>query len=330
MGKPADGDERVGLDRASGGADSKDPVVDAALSAAEEGGLLSEAFDPDAPPKPLPAPSVLNEMMPPPPPAQYSRLELRQLLDVDDDDDTSAAEHCWSPLPSSTIPVRASSYLKDGKKAPSAHGSLLLAVELFRSPTAASHVAKRPDSPAHTLAKRTTSDVDFVFVVNMVLPAAEGVYQVVFYYGLLREQGGPSAASRLLERFINGTDAFRNARFKLIPTVVEGPWLVQKAVGNRPALLGKTLRQRWHRGDGYLEVDVDCNSSPAAGRVVSLVKSYSMALVVDLGFVLEAQTSDELPERVLGCGRMMHITLEDHALPRWPYELDGDAAEAAA
>ena len=30
---------------------------------------------------------------------------------------------------------------------------------------------------------------------------------------------------------------------------------------------------------------MDCNTSPAAGRVVSLVKSYAKSLVVDLAFV---------------------------------------------
>jgi hypothetical protein len=49
---------------------------------------------------------------------------------------------------------------------------------------------------------------------------------------------------------------------------------------------------------------------------------YSKQLVIDLGFVIEAQTRDELPERVLGCGRVMRITLDDELLPRWPYELD--------
>ena len=80
-------------------------------------------------------------------------------------------------------------------------------------------------------------------------------------------------------------------------------------------MLGKTLRQRFHRGEEYFEVDVDCNSSPAAGRVVSLVKSYAKSLVVDLAFVIEAQTADELPEAVIGAARLMHIDLGERAVP---------------
>ena len=50
---------------------------------------------------------------------------------------------------------------------------------------------------------------------------------------------------------------------------------MRKAVSSRPAILGKTLRQRYFKTDEYFEVDVDCNSNPAAGRIVSLVKSYA-------------------------------------------------------
>ena len=62
-------------------------------------------------------------------------------------------------------------------------------------------------------------------------------------------------------------------------------------------------------------MDVDCNSSPAAGRIVSLVKSYASSLVVDLAFVIEAQTADELPEAVIGAARLLHIDLGERAVP---------------
>lgn len=380
----------------------------------ERGDSCDTQHDPNTAPKPLPPPSLLSDRSSRASAVQRSRLELRKLesdllegsdsfFPPDGSGGAPAGEQCWAPLSASQFHVRASSYLKDGRNAPSSPGSELLAVELFRTPTAAYHlVARRDDCPAHTLSRRTAEPVRLVVVINMILPAADGVYQVrerpchampchgragpfhplntphpphtlaltalfslldlshscppspprlisfglfqvVFYHAIpdLLAPGGSGsgsgdrgeeeeeagAASRLLERFVNGTDAFRNARFKLIPSVVEGPWLVQQAVGTRPALLGKTLRQRFHRGvtangTAYLEIDVDCNSSPAAGRVVSLVKLYSKQLVIDLGFVIEAQTRDELPERVLGCGRVMRITLDDELLPRWPYELD--------
>ena len=176
------------------------------------------------------------------------------------------------------------------------------------------------------------------------------------------ETGELCAASQLLARFRAGSDAFRNARFKLLPSVVQGPYDVQRAVDGRGtgAVLGKALRQRFFCGEGgvatdgadgvdgaapaegtvpttgspeaplpYMEVDVDCNSSPAAGRVVSLVKSHAGALVIDLAFVIEAQAADELPERVLGCGRLLHIALDDEtAVPL--LEIEGREADGGA
>ena len=45
-------------------------------------------------------------------------------------------------------------------------------------------------------------------------------------------------------------------RFKLIPNIVSGPFIVRKAVGNKPALLGRKVSQRYFRGPGYVETDI--------------------------------------------------------------------------
>ena len=62
-------------------------------------------------------------------------------------------------------------------------------------------VAGREDSPVHTLQRRTTSLLTSTFVVNLVIPATDGVYQLVLYYGIIaeKEDEPPSAAARLLK-----------------------------------------------------------------------------------------------------------------------------------
>ena len=64
--------------------------------------------------------------------------------------------------------------------------------------------------------------------------------QVVFYFGVL-ESSCASPAGRLLDKFIAASDAFRNARLKLIPTVAE----VRAASG---AVATGSRRERHHRG----------------------------------------------------------------------------------
>ncbi len=99
---------------------------------------------------------------------------------------------------------------------------------------------------------------------------------------------------------------FRNERFKLIPNIVEGPFIVRKAVGNTPALLGKKLTQRYFRGAHYIETDVDVSSSVVALNVVGLCRGYAKQIIVDIGICLEGRAESELPEQMIGVVRLLH------------------------
>jgi hypothetical protein len=146
------------------------------------------------------------------------------------------------------------------------------------------------------------------------------VLQLVLYFGVLAAAAsGP--AHQLLRAFTapETSDAWRNGRFKIIPGVEAGPWIVRKAVGNKstPAILGKQLKQTFSSSPGVFEVAVDCNSSPAAGRIVSMVKSQARHLAVDLAFLIEPQSASELAERVLGCVRISHVSLANGLIPAY-------------
>ncbi len=86
--------------------------------------------------------------------------------------------------------------------------------------------------------------------------------------------------AKLWKSFSGSTDgedklqkhAFQNARFKLIPAIVDGPWLVRTAVPNRPALTGNKLTQRYFMGPNYMEVDMDIQSSAIAASTVALCR----------------------------------------------------------
>ena len=152
-----------------------------------------------------------------------------------------------------------------------------------------------------------------------MLPATGFVWHVVFYFGLYGPL--PPHVATLIERFRSGDDKFRNARFKLIAKIVDGPWLVRKTVPSKPAILGKTVPLLFPSGaakgtkNGYFGVDVDTTRSSAANRVLSVVKGNAPALVTDLAFLIEAQGDDELPEMCLGSGRISHIELSPDAIP---------------
>ncbi len=102
---------------------------------------------------------------------------------------------------------------------------------------------------------------------------------------------------------------FRNERFKLIPSVTDGPWVVKSAVGSTPALLGKKVIQRYFRGDDYLEIDIHVGSSVIASNIVGLCRGYAKNMVNDTAIVIQGETPDELPERLLCCATLSHIDL---------------------
>lgn len=109
---------------------------------------------------------------------------------------------------------------------------------------------------------------------------------------------------------MHGDDAFRNSRFKLLNRIVKGPWIVRATVGNHAAcLLGKALTCRYHRGDNYLEIDVDIGSSALASAIIHLALGYVTSVSVDLAFLVESQAEEELPERLIGAVRINQIEM---------------------
>jgi len=42
-----------------------------------------------------------------------------------------------------------------------------------------------------------------------------------------------------------------------VPQIVEGNWVVKRAAGTTPAILGTKLKQHHFRGDNYLETDLE-------------------------------------------------------------------------
>lgn len=120
-----------------------------------------------------------------------------------------------------------------------------------------------------------------------------------------------------LTEFLEGegkeADARRNKRFKLIPNIPKGSWIIRQSVGTTPVLLGQKLTTKYSRGKNYFEVDVDISSSSVAASVTNLVAGATKSLTVDLGVLIEGQTAHTLPEHLLGTIRLSAIDLKTAA-----------------
>ncbi|KAK4403888.1 protein ENHANCED DISEASE RESISTANCE 2 [Sesamum angolense] len=143
---------------------------------------------------------------------------------------------------------------------------------------------------------------EFFFVINIQVPGTS-TYHLALYYMLK----SPLEETPLLERFVNGDDAFRNSRFKLIPYISKGSWIVKQSVGKKSCLIGQALEVNYFQGKNYLELDIDVGSSTVARGVVSLVLGYLNNLVIEMAFLIQGNTADELPEFLLGTCRLNNL-----------------------
>ncbi|GFP97052.1 protein enhanced disease resistance 2-like [Phtheirospermum japonicum] len=246
-------------------------------------------------------PNELNSSVPPISldPSQFHG-SMRKAKDETD-------KNCWYTPDGSGFMIRGKTYLKDSMKVKGGEPLLkLIAVDWFKVEDCVTKVALHPKSLVQSVAGKK---LPFIFVINLEVPAKPN-YSLVLYYAADR----PVNKSSLLGKFIDGTDMFRDSRFKLIPSIVEGYWMVKRAVGTKACLLGKAVTCKYLRQDNFLEIDVDIGSSSVARGVIGLVLGYVTSIVVDLAIVIEAREEAELPEYILGTVRLNRVQL-DSAVP---------------
>jgi hypothetical protein len=193
--------------------------------------------------------------------------------------------------------IRGPNYLADKVKIPSkpSHMECLGCLFTFsRDP-----IKNVTSAPGHVVQEQHVGRADrpFLFVTNFIVPQ---IGNWVCYFARRRGQAEDPVFERMLKQFIEGTDEYRNARFKIIPGIPDGSWFVQTTVGNKPALLGNKLTTTYYKGDNFFEVEVDVGSSVMAIGILRVVAGYANSLDLELAFLFESQSDDELPERVLG------------------------------
>ena len=116
----------------------------------------------------------------------------------------------------------------------------------------------------------------YVFVVNIAMPP----YHMVFYYAVddkskIDGTDGTPSSKLCQEFFFGGDDEFRHNTFKLIPCVIEGNFMVRKAVGSTPAIMGNKIKQTYIKGDRYFEIMIDTASSSVGAGVIRICVGYA-------------------------------------------------------
>ena len=225
--------------------------------------------------------------------------------------------------------VRGKNYLVDKKKISAAVPMFeLVAVDLLEMEEPIYHVCQHLPAVEH-------SPAPFLFCVQMMVPSSPPVSLVCSWAAPYKMDADPADLIKQFEKdhgpipenieafvkvftdFLAGdgpeADAKRNERFKLIPNIARGSWIIKQSVGTTPVILGKKLATKYYRGNNYFEVDVDIGANSVAASITNLVCGATKSLAVDMGVLIEGQSDETLPEQLIGTVRLDALDLKSAA-----------------
>mmetsp|Transcript_78807 Transcript_78807/g.219075 ORF Transcript_78807/g.219075 Transcript_78807/m.219075 type:complete len:334 (-) Transcript_78807:72-1073(-) len=217
--------------------------------------------------------------------------------------------NAWDSIDMTSFKVRGPTYAADRRKiASEVPGIELIVVDLFEAPGGDIAHAAASDAAGTVERVRRRGETRRLLLVNFRITPL----QLVAVWALPEvDNGDQHAAAALLERFIGDgmDDEERRKRLKLIPRVVDGPFVVRRLLGETPAIVGKQVPLEFYSTGTEFEVSVCIGASSVGRRVSGVLKRASTAVVVELAFVLEAWSAMELPERILGGFRITYADL---------------------
>ena len=256
--------------------------------------------------------------------------------------------HMWGEPDATSYRLRSRTYLRDRCKEASAPPLFhLVAVDVFAMPSPRERfdITGRKDNWVYTANARGAEDsrvgggaaaVPYTFAVNVIIPSTNNLSLVAYFQpsepGVLERRDQPEVG--LFWRFVDGDDAFRSERFKMIPRVAKGPPVIRKGIGVIPVIIGKKMACRYYRRPNSFEVVIDVCSNMYGDYITRLVRdAMANSVCLDLAFTLEGKTdqvlrvaaasasiqcvsrlhlgrcmsAQELPERICGGVRCDHV-----------------------
>ncbi|KAL7689322.1 putative pleckstrin domain, protein ENHANCED DISEASE RESISTANCE 2, EF-hand domain pair [Plasmopara halstedii] len=242
---------------------------------------------------------------------------------------SSNVEHSWTTTRGELFYVRSADYKKSRKKEPSKPALFdFIGADLVRTESKVDPISQRVVFPDEHENSR-------LFVINAQLPAYgpsvwgdssyDGPgYTLALYWripdSIVEELKNPSTTTlMLLKRFLEaGNDTSLTDRFKVIAQVTNQDecgltGMAKKLLTSHNAtpVLTRPQHRVYHFKDGTTELVVDIHAfSYIARRGIHLLLDKTSRLVIDVAFVIQGETEDELPEQVLGCCRLDHVNVQ--------------------
>lgn len=227
----------------------------------------------------------------------------------------------WGLSDASTVKVRGPNYLVDRIKIPSEDCILPLAhVDFLRmDPELMQHWCSHPSSWVQRNMEKLKKDNCTALVINMRFESSG----ILLNMNFLVPNDGPSPIPPRLQgtvkKFMSDqTCEFRDARLKMVPRIIEGPWLFKNAVPSGAVIVQKNIPTTYFEGPNYLEASLQPEVNRFAAYLIDQAKGIAKKLVVGLNFLLESQLQEELPERILAGCQLRYVDFSQANVPPEP------------
>ena len=122
-----------------------------------------------------------------------------------------------------------------------------------------------------------------------------------------------------MQRFLSGTDEYRNKRLKIIPSLVDGPYIIKTLTPPAKEMVCgcESLPLTWTKHDANpgrghclaLELVLDCVTFRSVRTAAGLLKRNLTSICMDVAIVVSTPDgqSDEEPQACLGMWRFDRI-----------------------
>ena len=173
------------------------------------------------------------------------------------------------------------------------------------------------------------------FIVNLMLP---GTNLVVYFqmpswikkFEDVVEEDDDAEDTKAFKRFLRGTDQYRNKRWKILPCLVDGPYIIKvmAPAEKEVTIAGGRVGATWHKYDesvdhqsgkkraALLEVDCDLISNPGVRKICNIVLGQVKNVRIDCAMIVEKPylSEEKEPAACLGLWRMDKVDMNDSPL----------------